>query len=204
MGHGPGADFFRTPQSSVSIRTLRTKIIEALDDVRHALNDEAAQNGWRELCSFGLAIVLDVVQRGKLPQNIGTMDWAAEVEELKREWLGLKTSEKTEIEISREGNFEYYSVQWDSYVGKFARGDLNQGVAIMDKEKYNAICHRLMQFWGRCLSIIMASGEMILDDKIETPVLPDDRYSRDKMKGGMDRWKSEKTSEKAKVDDRQR
>ena len=196
MSYRPEDDVYRTPQSAVGIRTLRTKIIEALDDVRRAPNDEAAQNGWRELCSFGLAIVVDVVQRDKLQTNINMMDWKAEVEQLKKEWRGLKTSEKTEIEISREGNFEYYSVQWDSYVGKFARADLSQGVAIMDKEKYNAICHRLMQFWGRCLSIMMASGEMILDDKIETPVLPDDRYSRDKMKGGMDRWKSEKAKDR--------
>lgn len=196
MSYRPDDDVYRAPQSAVGIRTLRTKIIEALDDVRRAPNDEAAQNGWRELCSFGLAIVVDVVQRDKLQMNVNMMDWKAEVEQLKKEWRGLKTSEKTEIEISREGNFEYYSVQWDSYVGKFARADLSQGVAIMDKEKYNAICHRLMQFWGRCLSIMMASGEMVLDDKIETPILPDDRYSRDKMKGGVDRWKTEKAKDR--------
>jgi hypothetical protein len=196
MGYGPESDFFRVPQSAVSIRTLRTKIIEVLDDVRRAPNDEVALNGWRELCSYGLAIVLDIVQRGRLPENNGSIDWMAEVEALKKDWRNLKTSEKTEIEISREGDFEFYSVQWDTIVGKFARADLSQGVAIMDKEKYNAICHRLMQFWGRCLWIIMASGEMVLDDKIETPVLPDDRYSRDKMKGGIDRWKTEKGTDR--------
>jgi len=84
------------------------------------------------------------------------------------------------------------SMQWDAYIAEVPPELFMQGVQVMDKEKYNAICQRLMQFWGSCLSIIMASGELVLDDKVETPIMPDDRYSRDKMKGGMDRWKTEK------------
>jgi hypothetical protein len=128
--------------------------------------------------------------------NNGTVDWKSEVVRLQKEWGEMKTSEKTNITTNREGDFTVISMQWDSYVGEVPPELFMQGVQVMDKEKYNAICHRLMQFWGSCLSIIMASGELVLDDKVETPVLADDRYSRDKMKGGMDRWKAEKASDK--------
>jgi len=194
MGYGPESDLYKVPQAAVGIRTLRTKLIECLDDVRRAPNDEIAVNGWRELCSYGLAIVQDVAQREKLPVDNGTLDWKGEVSRLQKEWQELKTSEKTEIKLVREGGREKYSIEWDHYVGSFAPAEFEMGVRIMDKEKYNAICHRLMQFWGSCLSIIMAAGELVLDDKVETPVMPDDRYSRDKMKGGIDRWKTEKES----------
>jgi hypothetical protein len=192
MSYGPESDLYKVPQQAVGIRTLRTKIIEALDDVRRAPDDERAVNGWRELCSYGLAIVLDVTQRGKLPENNGTVDWKAEVQRLQKEWGEMKTSEKTEITTNQVGDSILISMRWDSIVGEVPPELFMQGVQVMDKEKYNAICHRLMRFWGSCLSIIMASGEMVLDDKIETPIMPDDRYSRDKMKGGMDRWKTEK------------
>jgi hypothetical protein len=196
MGYGGDSDLYKAPQAAVGIRTLRTKIIEALDDVRRAPDDERAVNGWRELCSYGLSIVLDIAQRKKLPENNGTVDWPAEVKRLQKEWNEMKTSEKTNITTNREGGYTVMSLQWDSYVGEVPPELFMQGVAVMDKEKYNAICHRLMQFWGSCLSIIMASGELVLDDKVETPVLADDRYSRDKMKGGVDRWKSEKAKER--------
>jgi hypothetical protein len=196
MSYGQENDLYKMPQQAVGIRTLRTKIIEALDDVRHAPNDERAVNGWRELCSYGLSIVIDITQRGKLPVNNGTVDWKAEVQRLQKEWGEMKTSEKTEITTNREGDYTVISMRWDSIVGEVPPELFMQGVQVMDKEKYNAICHRLMQFWGSCLSIIMASGELVLDDKVETPVLADDRYSRDKMKGGMDRWKAEKAKDR--------
>ena len=192
MSYGPETDLYKVPQQAVGIRTLRSKIIEALDDVRRAPDDERAVNGWRELCSYGLAIILDIAQRGKLPENNGTLDWKAEVARLQKEWREMKTSEKTEITTNQAGDSLLVSMRWDSIVGEVPPELFMQGVAVMDKEKYNAICHRLMQFWGSCLSIMMASGELVLDDKVETPIMPDDRYSRDKMKGGMDRWKTEK------------
>ena len=194
--YGGESDLYKMPQQAVGIRTLRTKVIEALDDVRRAPDDERAVNGWRELCSYGLAIVQDIAQRGKLPENNGTVDWRAEVARLQKEWGEMKTSEKTEITTNREGDYTVISMRWDSIVGEVPPELFMQGVQVMDKEKYNAICHRLMQYWGSCLSIIMASGELVLDDKVETPVLADDRYSRDKMKGGMDRWKAEKAKDR--------
>jgi len=194
--YGGESDLYKMPQQAVGIRTLRTKVIEALDDVRRAPDDERAVNGWRELCSYGLAIVQDIAQRGKLPENNGIVDWRAEVTRLQKEWGEMKTSEKTEITTNREGDYTVISMRWDSIVGEVPPELFMQGVQVMDKEKYNAICHRLMQFWGSCLSIIMASGELVLDDKVETPVLADDRYSRDKMKGGMDRWKAEKAKDR--------
>ena len=196
MSYGPEGDLYKVPQAAVGIRTLRSKVIEALDDVRRAPDDERAVNGWRELCSYGLSIVVDITQRGKLPVDNGTVDWQSEVVRLQKEWGQMRTSEKTEINLIREGGMAKYSMQWDTVVGIFAPAEFELGIRVMDKEKYNAICHRLMQFWGSCLSIMMASGELVLDDKVETPVMPDDRYSRDKMKGGMDRWKTEKASER--------
>jgi hypothetical protein len=196
MSHGQEAGLYKVPQSAVGIRTLRTKIMEALDDVRRAPDDERAINGWRELCSYGLAIIQDVAQRGKLPENNGTVDWKAEVERLQKEWNEMKTSEKTSITTNREGGFTVITFFWDSVVAEVPPELFMQGMAVMDREKYNAICHRLMQFWGSCLSIMMASKELMLDDQVETPIMPDDRYSRDKMKGGMDRWKAEKASDK--------
>ena len=194
MSYGPEQELYKVPQAAVGIRTLRTKIIEALDDVRHAPDDERAVNGWRELCSYGLAIVQDIAQRGKLPTDNGTVKWKDEVVRLQKAWEDMKTSEKTSITTNREGEYVLIGMNWDAYVAEVPPELFMQGVAVMDKEKYNAICHRLMQFWGSCLSIIMASGELVLDDKVETPIMPDDRYSRDKMKGGMDRWKTEKAS----------
>lgn len=196
MSSGLESELYKVPQAAVGIRTLRTKIIEALDDVRHAPDDERAVNGWRELCSYGLAIIQDIAQRGKLPSDNGTVDWKQEVARLQKEWLEMKTSEKTSITTNREGEFLLISMNWDAYLAEVPPELFMQGVEVMDKEKYNAICHRLMQFWGSCLSIIMASGELVLDDKVETPIMPDDRYSRDKMKGGMDRWKSEKAKDR--------
>lgn len=181
MSYGPD-DWYRSPGGAISVKNIRSKIIELQDHIADCENDERALNGWRELCAYGLALVMDVEAQKKLPSNDGGTDWNALVRRLKEDWDKLKTSEKTLIEIGREGNFEYYMVQWDSYVGTFARGDLPQGVAIMDKEKYNAICHRLMQFWGLCEAVLFASGVFVIDDKIEIPEKPANVYTDDHMR----------------------
>lgn len=183
MSYGP--EYAGIPQQTAFVRTVRSKVIQLIDEITHCNNDEAALNGWRQLCAYGIAIVMDLEQQGKIPtKKDDGEDWRALVNRLKKDWNELKTSEKTQIEIGREGNFEYYLVQWDSYVGKFARADLNQGVAIMDREKYNAICHRLMQFWGLCESILFASGALSLSDKVEVP-LPMDSYGADQLFEGV-------------------
>jgi len=182
MGYSPESGFGRSPGSPVGVKNIRSKIIELQDMISQCDNDEQALNGWRELCAYGLALILDTRQQKMLPKkNEGGTDWDAMVVKLRDDWDKLKTSEKTEISLVREGNREKYSIQWDSYVGTFAPAEFELGIRIMDKEKYNAICHRLMQFWGLCEAVLFASGVFLIDSKIEIPEKPLNVYTEKDM-----------------------
>lgn len=182
MSYSPQSDFYRSPSGSVSVKNIRSKIIELQDMISQCENDEKALNGWRELCAYGLALVMDAKQQNKLPkQNEGGTNWEEIVRNLRTDWDELKTSEKTEISLVREGGREKYRIQWDSYVGTFAPAEFQMGIQIMDKEKYNAICHRLMQFWGLCEAVLFSSGVFLIEDKIEIPEKPMNVYTDESM-----------------------
>jgi len=178
MGYSPDAAY----TGAISIKNIRSKIIELQDMIAHCENDEQALNGWRELCAYGLALILDTRQQNMLPKtNDGGTDWEELVRTLRNDWDKLKTSEKTEITLVREGGREKYNIQWDSYVGVFAPAEFELGIRIMDKEKYNAICHRLMQFWGLCEAVLFASGVFLIDSKIDIPEKPLNVYTDKQM-----------------------
>jgi hypothetical protein len=146
------------------------------------------------LCELEYGIVMDLAQRNKLPPNTEERNWTEYVKELGKEFEGMKTSEKTEITHYRTGEAENYSVQWDNYTGSFHPREFNQGIAVMDREKYDAICHRMMQLVGKFEFVLFACDVLGINDKIDVPV-PLDTYTEDHLEDGV-------TSRKAKYEPR--
>jgi len=173
------------PTSTAFIRNVRSKVFELLDFISHCENSEKALNAWRELCAFGYATIMDLDDRGLLPTpETSKTDWKAHIARIEKLWDELKTSEKTEISLVREGGREKYRIQWDSYVGTFAPAEFQLGIQIMDKEKYDAIDHRMTQFWGYCEFILYACNVISIKDQIEIP-MPLDSYSGEQMAAGI-------------------
>jgi hypothetical protein len=172
------------PQQTAMVRKVRTQIFHYKDYIMRCPDSQSALNGWRLLCEFEYGIIMDMTKRNKLPPNEPSMDWDKYVKDLEKEYDHLKTSQKTEIEISREGEFEFYSVQWDTYVGKFAPREFDRGVQIMDNEKYDSVCHDLMKLVGKFEFILFSCDALNLNDDIEVP-LPMDSYSNEQLQAGI-------------------
>jgi len=173
------------PSSTAFIRNVRSKVFELLDYISHCENSESAMNAWRELCAFGYAKVMDLDDRGWLPTpETSKTDWKAHIARISKLWDELKTSEKTEIKTNREGDFITISIQWDSLVGEVPPELFMQGVAVMDKEKYDAIAHRMAQFWGYCEFVLYSCDVLKIDHPIEIP-MPLDAYSGEQMAAGI-------------------
>lgn len=184
MSYGPESGQ-GIPSSTAFIRNVRSKVFELLDYISHCPNSESALNAWRELCAFGYATVMDLDDRGLLPTpETSKTDWKAQIARISKLWDELKTSEKTEIKTNREGNFLTMSIQWDSYVGEVPPELFEQGVRVMDKEKYDAIGHRMAQFWGYCEFVLYSCGVISIKDQIEIP-MPLDSYSGEQMQAGI-------------------
>ena len=182
MSYSPEPDFYRSPGGTVSVKNIRSKIIELKEYIGHCESDEQAINAWREICTYDLALLMDAEQQGKVPKVIdGGTDWSALVKRLKKEWDELRTSEKTEVKTNREGEFVTMSIQWDSYVGEVPPELFEQGVAVMEKEKFSAVNHRLMQWSGWCEAVLYSSGVFMIDDKIEIPEKPLNVYTDRQM-----------------------
>jgi len=193
MSYGPNMGQ-GIPASTAFIRNVRSKIFELMDFISHCENSESALNAWRELCAFGYATVLDLEDRSLLPtKETSKTDWPANIQRIKQLWDELRTSEKTEITLVREGGREKYRIQWDSYVGTFAPAEFQMGIQIMDKEKYDAIGHRMTQFWGYCEFVLYSCGVFNIKDQIEVP-MPLDSYGADQLHEGMSSRKVPKRS----------
>ncbi len=196
-GHESGQGI---PTSTAFIRNVRSKVFELLDLISHCQNSESALNAWRELCAFGYATVLDLEDRGLLPTaETSKTDWVANIARIRKLWDELKTSEKTEIKTNREGQFITISMQWDSYVGEVPPELFMQGIQVMDKEKYDAIGHRMAQFWGYCSFVLYSCGVLKIDSEIDIP-MPLDTYTGQQMQAGIG---SRKVLKRAPIDQTQ-
>ena len=190
-GQNPGQGI---PATTAFIRNVRSKVFELLDYISHCETSESAMNAWRELCAFGYAKVMDLDDRGLLPTpETSKTDWKAYITRISKMWDELKTSEKTEIKTNREGNFTTISIQWDSYVGEVPPELFMQGIAVMDKEKYDAVAHRLAQFWGYCEFVLYSCDVLKIDHQIDIP-MPLDSYGADQMQAGIGSRKVPKRS----------
>jgi len=182
MSYSPESDYYRSPGGAVSVKNIRSKIIELKEYISHCETDEQAVNAWRETCTYDLALLMDTEQQGKIPKATdGGTNWPELVKKLKKEWNELKTSEKTEIKTNREGDFLTMSIQWDSYVGEVPPELFDKGVQVMEKEKFSAINHRLMQWSGLCEGVLYSSGVFVIEDKIEIPEKPMNVYTDKQM-----------------------
>ncbi len=79
------------------VTKLKTKIIQTMDFVLQCENDERALNGWRLLCSHGVALVRMALNDGELdkPTINDPAKWKALAEEIVQNWPP-KTAEKTD------------------------------------------------------------------------------------------------------------
>ena len=184
MGYGPESGQ-GIPSSTAFIRNVRSKVFELLDLISRCENSESAMNAWRELCAFGYATVMDLDDRGLLPKpDTSKTDWKTKIDRIEKLWDELKTSEKTSITTNQTGDSILISMQWDSYVAEVPPELFMQGVRVMDKEKYDAIAHRMAQFWGYCEFVLYSCDVFNIKDQIEIP-MPLDTYTGEQMAAGI-------------------
>ncbi len=183
MSYGP--DYNQgIPQQTSFVRKVKSKVFEMKDYIMRCPDSQSALNGWRLLCEFEYGMVMNIAEWDELPKSNGARDWPAYIEELRKEFEEMKTSEKTEIKVISTGVRDKYSVQWDSYIGEFAPQEFDRGIEVMDKEKYDAICHRLMQLCGKFEFVLFACNALKMEDEIETPK-PLDTYTDEHLHGGI-------------------
>ena len=152
------------------VTKLRTKIVQAMDYVLQCDNDQMALNGWRQLCSHGFALVNLAHKEGKL-EPLGPV-WIEMAELLLKEWPP-KSSEatKTSVEGNRvRCNFDHFDVV-------VPVEHLQIGLDSLKRESDSCCCDRLMSYWGRCYSVILAVNYLNLEDEIEIPIQLDGRYT---------------------------
>ena len=184
MSYGPESGQ-GIPSSTAFIRNVRSKVFELLDFISHCPNSESAVNAWRELCAFGYATVMDLDDRGLLPKaDTSKTDWEGVIARIGKLWDELKTSEKTNITTNQTGDSILISMQWDSYVAEVPPELFEQGVRVMDKEKYDAIAHRMAQFWGYCEFVLYSCDVFNIKDQIEIP-MPLDTYTDDHVRDSI-------------------
>ena len=184
MSYGPESGQ-GIPSSTAFIRNVRSKVFELLDFISHCPNSESAVNAWRELCAFGYATVMDLDDRGLLPKaDTSKTDWEGVITRIGKLWDELKTSEKTNITTNQTGDSILISMQWDSYVAEVPPELFEQGVRVMDKEKYDAIAHRMAQFWGYCEFVLYSCDVFNIKDQIEIP-MPLDTYTDDHVRDSI-------------------
>lgn len=172
------------PRETTFVRTVRSKIFEIKDYIMRCTSSQQSLNGWRLLCELEFGIVMDLASKKKLPANSVERNWNEYVDELGKEFNELKTSEKTVINCFRCGNERTYHVQWDNYSGEFEPAEFIDGMKVLDREKYDAICHRLMQLAGKFEFVLFACNLLNIEDKIDVPV-PLDQYTEEHLEEGV-------------------
>jgi hypothetical protein len=160
------------------VTKLKTKIIQTMDFVLQCENDERALNGWRLLCSHGVALVRLAVNDGEFDKSAikDPEKWKALADEIIKNWPP-KTAEKTQLVPWGDR----YSGHYDHYEVVINREDLQLGIESLKQEKYNVICSRLMKLWGDCYSIILVVNYLNIDEEIELPVTRE--YTGKSMEG---------------------
>ena len=166
MGMGPPPDMMNLQMHTPFVTKLKTKILQCMDYVLQCRTDEEALNGWRLLCSHGVALVRLAVEEKRLEKLDGRDMWVKLAEEVLEKWPP-KTFEKTSLTI--ESN-DRYRGEYDHYCVELRSEDLDLGLRSLKDEKYNVINNGLMGLWGDCLSIAEAVGYLDIDETIEIPV----------------------------------
>lgn len=164
MFNGP-PDMMNVPQGTPFVTKLKTKILQAMDYVLQCRNDEEALNGWRLLCSHGVAMVRLAVEDDELQKLKKADHWMALADKILASWPP-KTYEKTNLTMESNG----YRGEYDHYCVEVRTPDLDLGLRSLEKEKYNVIANNLMGIWGDCYSIAQAVGYLNLEEEIEIPV----------------------------------
>ena len=175
MGMGPPSpNTIGLQMGTPFVTKLKTKILQCMDYVLICKTDEESLNGWRLLCSHGVALVRLAVEEGRLEKLEGKDMWLKLAEDVLEKWPP-QTFEKTSLKIESSGR---YRGMYDHYSVEIHREDLDLGLRSLRNEKYNVITNTLMGLWGDCLSIAEAAGYLDIDEQIEIPV--DRRYYSDK------------------------
>jgi len=165
------------------VTKLKTKILQTMDFVLQCENDEKALNGWRLLCSHGVALVRMAINDKEFDKLDDPEKWKKLANDIVTNWPP-KTAERTSLVPWGDR----YSGHYDHYEVVINREDLELGIRSLEQEKYNVICSRLMKLWGDCYSIILAVNYLNLEEEIEIPVQMGDKYTKDKMRKGTQRW----------------
>lgn len=189
------------PQQATFVRKVKSKIFELKDYIMRCPDSQTALNGWRLLCEFEYGMVMNIAEWKEWPVEDGGRDWPAYVDGLRKEFEEMKTSEKTEIKVISTGVRDKYSVQWDTYIGEFAPQEFERGIEVMDKEKYDAIDHRLMQLCGKFEFVLFACNAIKMEDEIETPK-PLDTYTDEQLHGGIASRKVAKRAQNGQIQQR--
>jgi hypothetical protein len=166
----------QVPTGMPFVTKLKTKIIQAMDYVLTCENDEKALNGWRLLCTHGVALIRMAVNDGELDKLHEPEKWKELANEIISNWPP-KTAEKTSLVPWGDR----YRGQYDHYSVVVNREDLDLGRISLREEKYNVICSRLMKLWGDCYSIILVVNYLNLEEEIELPVTRE--YTGKSMEG---------------------
>ena len=103
-----------------------------------------------------------------------------EIDKLLAQWepdkdgnVKLTSFENTKIQESGSEDLgtAKYQLNFDSYQHSCFAKDLAISGALMEKEKYNRICDRLSNWFGRAWKVIMQAGIIKLDQQIVSPMV---------------------------------
>jgi hypothetical protein len=166
------------------VTKLRAKIIQTMDYILMCEDSEKAINGWELLCTHGYGLVRMAINDGKLNSLTNPETWKKLADQLINEWPP-KTFEKTTIVPCADGR---YKGSYDHYSVTVDREHIEHAQRSLEKESQNVIRSRLMKYWGECYAILLAVNYLNLEDEIAVPVQMDDRYTKDKMRQGSQRW----------------
>lgn len=154
------------PTGTPYVTKLKSKILFLMDYVQQCRTDEEALNGWRLLCSHGVAMVRMAINDGALDKLENPDSWKALAKSILGNWPP-RTAEKTTIKVESGGR---YRGNYDHYCVEVNKEDLALGLESLNREKYNVINSGLMSTWGDCYSIALAVGYFDLEEQIEIPV----------------------------------
>lgn len=173
----------RTPTDTAYVTTVLTKIVEGLDFLETA-PDNQSLNAWRKQCAWALGL-LGVVKDQKLVVVSPAM--MKEIDGLIRIWESgeLTSFENTVVEAKNIGGEKKYRLYFDHYEDNCFAEDVEIHHSLMEKEKYNRICDRLSNFFGRCWYIIMKTGVIKLADQIQTPIKIEESYTEKSLRDGI-------------------
>lgn len=162
------SDMMHVPTGTPYVTKLKSKILFLMDYVQQCRTDEEALNGWRLLCTHGIALVRMALNDGALDKLEEPELWKALAKKVLDNWPP-KTAEKTTIKVESGGR---YRGNYDHYCVEVNKEDLQLGLDSLNREKYNVINANLMKLWGDCYSIALAVNYFNLDEEIEIPISP--------------------------------